>query len=199
MRLALQPASITWWHLSPPKPTTIWRVPYRCQALHSSMVAWELPGKIHSFWKIINQKIQLIPNFLPICRFVAVYLTLPETERRTLEEIELHFSDNNRKITDIYIQRISDSKDNNNAKCIEAGEQIGTKSMSVIGDIVEMNSKSPSVVSSATTPNNGPSHLASSPGCDNKAFTNDRWRQTNVSFLFIIRIANLVLSSHFIV
>uniref|UniRef100_A0A182R125 Major facilitator superfamily (MFS) profile domain-containing protein n=1 Tax=Anopheles farauti TaxID=69004 RepID=A0A182R125_9DIPT len=34
-----------------------------------------------------------------------VYFFLPETEKRTLEDIELYFSDNNRKLTDIYIPR----------------------------------------------------------------------------------------------
>uniref|UniRef100_A0A182VVZ1 Major facilitator superfamily (MFS) profile domain-containing protein n=1 Tax=Anopheles minimus TaxID=112268 RepID=A0A182VVZ1_9DIPT len=34
-----------------------------------------------------------------------VYFFLPETEKRTLEDIELYFSDNKRKLTDIYIPR----------------------------------------------------------------------------------------------
>lgn len=33
-----------------------------------------------------------------------MYLTLPETEMRTLEDIELHFSDNSKSITDINIR-----------------------------------------------------------------------------------------------
>lgn len=36
---------------------------------------------------------------------VYIYLFLPETERRTLEEIELHFSDNNKKLSDIKIRK----------------------------------------------------------------------------------------------
>jgi hypothetical protein len=32
---------------------------------------------------------------------------LPETERRTLEDIELHFSDNNKKLNDIKIAKLS--------------------------------------------------------------------------------------------
>lgn len=31
---------------------------------------------------------------------------MPETDGRTMEEIELHFADNNRKITDINIRKI---------------------------------------------------------------------------------------------
>lgn len=34
-----------------------------------------------------------------------MYLILPETEGRSLEEIELHFSENSRSIRDIKIQR----------------------------------------------------------------------------------------------
>ena len=32
-----------------------------------------------------------------------IYNILPETEGRTLEDIEIHFADNNRKLTDHYI------------------------------------------------------------------------------------------------
>lgn len=35
-----------------------------------------------------------------------MYFILIETEGRSLEEIELHFSDNNRKLCDINIQKI---------------------------------------------------------------------------------------------
>lgn len=38
-----------------------------------------------------------------------MYQILPETENRTLEEIELHFSDNKRKINDRHIKKISPS------------------------------------------------------------------------------------------
>lgn len=34
-----------------------------------------------------------------------MYLLLPETEERTLEDIEMHFSDNKRKITDRQIEK----------------------------------------------------------------------------------------------
>lgn len=34
-----------------------------------------------------------------------VYFYLPETEKRTLEDIELHFSDNNKKLNDIKIPK----------------------------------------------------------------------------------------------
>lgn len=43
-------------------------------------------------------------------RLIVVFNILPETEKRTLEEIELHFSDNNRKLTDRKIYRLKESK-----------------------------------------------------------------------------------------
>lgn len=96
-------------------------------------------------------------------RFVAVYNLLPETENRTLEEIELHFSDNQRPITDINIQRIVDPK-HDHTQNVECGSE---KQKSMVGDIVEMNNKTPSVVSTLAAP-------AANLGCDNKAFTSDR-------------------------
>lgn len=41
-----------------------------------------------------------------------MYLILPETENRTLEDIELHFSDNKRKLTDRKIAKSSDKSKN---------------------------------------------------------------------------------------
>lgn len=39
-------------------------------------------------------------------RFIVAYLILPETENRTLEEIEAHFSDRTKRLTDTDVQRI---------------------------------------------------------------------------------------------
>lgn len=41
---------------------------------------------------------------------VYIYMFVPETERRTLEEIELHFSDNNKKLSDIKIKKNFDMR-----------------------------------------------------------------------------------------
>lgn len=38
-----------------------------------------------------------------ICRLIVMYTILPETENRSLEDIEMHYSDNKKGITDIYI------------------------------------------------------------------------------------------------
>ena len=42
---------------------------------------------------------------LDIIGLIYIYMFLPETERRTLEEIELHFSDNDKKLSDIKIRK----------------------------------------------------------------------------------------------
>lgn len=52
------------------------------------------------------------------CGLILMYKILPETENRTLEEIELHFADNSKKLTDRNIATIHDQhngyeKDNN--------------------------------------------------------------------------------------
>lgn len=42
---------------------------------------------------------------------VLIYKIMPETENRTLEDIELHFSDNSKRITDRKIERHNDSNE----------------------------------------------------------------------------------------
>lgn len=37
-----------------------------------------------------------------------MYVFLPETENRTLEEVELYFSDKSRKLTDRHVKKTSD-------------------------------------------------------------------------------------------
>lgn len=45
--------------------------------------------------------------FCQLNRFFLMYNILPETEARSLEDIELHYSDNAKGITDIHIQKKS--------------------------------------------------------------------------------------------
>lgn len=47
------------------------------------------------------------------CRLIAMFFILPETEKRSLEDIELHYSDDTKKITDINI-RINNHHSSNN-------------------------------------------------------------------------------------
>ena len=42
---------------------------------------------------------------IDVLGFIFIYFYLPETEQRTLEDIELHFSDNNKKLKDIKIPK----------------------------------------------------------------------------------------------
>lgn len=83
-----------------------------------------------------------------------MYKILPETEGRTLEEIEIYFSDNTRKLTDRKIP-MSAKK----SKDIEAHEQKAQKPISMISDIVELNENR---IQRNGNLNNG---------CDNKGFT----------------------------
>lgn len=42
---------------------------------------------------------------------IGMYIFLPETEGRTLEEVERFFSDKNRKLTDRYVPRMLSTDD----------------------------------------------------------------------------------------
>lgn len=44
---------------------------------------------------------------------IYAYFTLPETEGRTLEDIELHFADDSKKLTDLEIAKIYVQKTKN--------------------------------------------------------------------------------------
>lgn len=101
-----------------------------------------------------------------------MYKVLPETENRSLEDIELHFSDNTRKITDRHIHKSSPIK---RAYGVEAGIPAKAAPISMISDMVEMSNGTPSVV--GTTTMNGRAAIvarSNNNGCDNKAFTMDR-------------------------
>lgn len=51
--------------------------------------------------------ISLLYAFIYGAGLILVYFILPETEGRTLEDIELHFADNSKKITDHKIAKLS--------------------------------------------------------------------------------------------
>lgn len=51
-------------------------------------------------------------NDFDIFSFAVMYLILPETDGRTLEDIEIHYSDNKRSITDTKIQQKSKQMEN---------------------------------------------------------------------------------------
>lgn len=43
-------------------------------------------------------------DFFFLTRFVAAYVLMPETEHRSLEDIEFHYSDDSKPFTDIDIR-----------------------------------------------------------------------------------------------
>lgn len=55
--------------------------------------------------------ISLLNCIIAGCGIVLVYIIMPETENRTLEDIEMHFSDNSKKITDRKIAKAFSSQE----------------------------------------------------------------------------------------
>ena len=55
---------------------------------------------------------------LGIISFIVLYCIVPETENRSLEEIEMHFSNNNNKLTHRKIARISPNHHNNGVNTV---------------------------------------------------------------------------------
>lgn len=51
--------------------------------------------------------IALFNSIVVVLGLILMYNILPDTDNRTLEEIELHFADNSKKITDRKIQKIN--------------------------------------------------------------------------------------------
>lgn len=81
---------------------------------------------------------------------ILMYNILPETEGRRLEDIELHFSDNSKKITNRKIPKMKSKK-----KLEKENEsQIATQVASVVGG-------------------NGINKTQFANGCDNKGFNRD--------------------------
>lgn len=93
-----------------------------------------------------------------------MFMILPETESRSLEEIEIHFSDNNRKITDRKILKAASKKKQRK----DIDNNVLEKPVYVISDVNEMNKNGSSVADG-----NGFMQSAKN-GCDNKAFSMDR-------------------------
>lgn len=105
-----------------------------------------------------------------------MYFVLPETEDRTLEDIELHFSDNSKKITDRKIRKSPKLKANDVENATDPAKKV-----TAISDIVEMNNRQPSmmgVVNNGMAMNDDDGRPAvlqrDIAGCDNRAFANDR-------------------------
>lgn len=66
--------------------------------------------------------------FSLICCFglIWMYFIFPETEGRSLEDIELHFSDNSKRITDHHIAKSSNSKHSQSVNAHETNIYVTT-------------------------------------------------------------------------
>lgn len=94
--------------------------------------------------------ISLLNCIIATVGLVSMYLILPETENRSLEEIELHFSDDTKTLCDRKIARATSQSNTDEVK----GE-IPKTNQTVIGhesDELEINTQN---------------------GCDNRGFVND--------------------------
>lgn len=98
-----------------------------------------------------------------------MYRILPETEDRSLEDIEMHFSNNSLKLSDHNIPKsFTKKKQNDNPKDCETNvdttdQQIGKKSITTISDMIETNENA----------NYHNQINITKDGCDNKGFTMD--------------------------
>lgn len=88
------------------------------------MIVFKLPGTRVLFF--ISMELN--------SRRITAYFVLPETEHRTLEKIELFFSDKSRKLTDIRVRKITDHKKPNS----ENTESVGRNRSSIarVSDII---------------------------------------------------------------
>lgn len=78
----------------------------RCFILFDDHIDWvSYPGMTqgsnleHQIQKLI---FSILFGLFP-CSLIVMYFILPETEQRSLEDIELHFIDNTKNITDVHI------------------------------------------------------------------------------------------------
>lgn len=100
-----------------------------------------------------------------------MYFLMPETENCTLEDIELHFSDNNRKLTDITIRKAADKVNQIKMAQIQNGKMPAVIYPSP-NEVIEINAKTPSVVLDMVMPSDGKIDSRKD-GVENKAFTGD--------------------------
>lgn len=103
---------------------------------------------------------------ISVIGFIVMYKILPETEGRSLEDIEMHFSNNSLKLTDRNIPISSSKMNQNNTKDCETNidtEQMGKKSITTISKMIETNEN-------VNYRNQNP---VIKDGCENKGFTVD--------------------------
>lgn len=94
--------------------------------------------------------ISLLNSAIAAIGLISMYLILPETENRSLEDIEMHFSDDTKTLFDRKIARV-----NSETNTDEVNGEIPKNNQTVIGhesDELEINAQN---------------------GCDNPGFVND--------------------------
>lgn len=93
---------------------------------------------------------------------IVAYFILPETEGRTLEDIELHFSVNSRKLTDRKIEKNAAGKNPQ----ISDGEK---------PKLTTISEKSPSVIDTMTLNDQTNIETGKNTGIYNKSYSADSW------------------------
>lgn len=88
-----------------------------------------------------------------------MYNILPETENRSLEDIEIHFSDKTKKLTDYKIAKLDLSQLNNNE-------------MKTNSNGIQANGQHPSLIMHSDEPTKDTSNIKHI-GCDNRGFVKD--------------------------
>lgn len=115
----------------------------------------------------------LLKHLSFLSSLIAMYFVMPETENRTLEEVEVHFSDNNRKITDIRIRKIQDIEAN---KAMQLAIEINNRGLASAkpGEVIEIKPMTPSVILDMVATNKSRGNPdGNSDGFVNRAFIND--------------------------
>lgn len=110
--------------------------------------------------------VTLLYCIISVIGFIIIYQILPETEGRSLEDIEMHFSNNSLKLTDRNIPKSSSKMNENNPKDCETNidtEQIDKKAITSISDMIETNENA----------NYRNQNHITKDGCDNKGFNMD--------------------------
>lgn len=116
--------------------------------------------------------VSLLYACIGLCGLVVGYFIIPETENRTLEDIELHFSDNSRNLTDRKIQKNAigmDFKMTPVDNDMPNGSTILEKSPSVVVNMI-LNDRRSSPTTATTT---AATTTGKDGGISNKAFVSD--------------------------
>lgn len=111
--------------------------------------------------------VQLLNLFVIAIGIIVMFNILPETENRSLEDIEIHFSDKTKKITNYRIERLDSYYKNNNESKPNA------ISMNQAPTLAPPVPPPPKITSQEINSNELTAHFKQT-GCDNRGFINDK-------------------------